>query len=203
MAGAETVRTADGVVTEGAGADAASQSAEMAPGASDEASSAPEDDAKKKSEKDPRRRLRHGSEQLLAMIISTTESGVPPLPISEDDEESLRRDLMAAITNDIAIFEDEDERTQDVKERVADAKRQLFDILQSGGSVVDAIREYEKYVNEGAAARAEVLEKVSAAVDAIEDDDEAVEYVRSVNEALEKEDIPPIHLDEVGFEKEE
>ncbi len=36
------------------------------------------------------------------------------------------------------------------KKRVADAKRQLADILKAGGSVVEAIREYEAHVNEGA-----------------------------------------------------
>ena len=41
-------------------------------------------------------------------------------------------------------------RTQEVKERVADAKRQLADILKAGGSVVEAIREYATHVNEGA-----------------------------------------------------
>ena len=33
---------------------------------------------------------------------------------------------------------------------MADAKRQLADILKAGGSVVEAIREYEAHVNEGA-----------------------------------------------------
>ena len=149
------------------------------------------------------RRLKHHTEQLLGMIISTREMGVPPVPISEEDEESLRRDLLVAITNDISIFEDEDERTQEVKERVAEAKRQLADILQKGGSVVAAIREYEAYVNEGAKVRSEVLAKVAPEVEAISNDTEAVEYVESVNEALKKEDIPPIKLEEVGFEVEE
>ena len=151
----------------------------------------------------PGARLRHGSEQLLAMIISTDETGVPPLPLSPEDEETLRRDLLAAITNDIVIYDDEDARTQEVKERVADAKRQLADILKAGGSVVEAIREYEAHVNEGARLRAEVLAKVAPEVDAITNDAEAVEYVESVNEALKKEDIPPIKLEEVGFEVEE
>ena len=165
---------------------------------------APLDEAELERRKwEAERRLRHGSEQLLAMIISTDETGVPPLPLSPEDEESLRRDLLAAITNDIVIFDDEDMRTQEVKERVADAKRQLADILKAGGSVVEAIREYEAHVNEGARLRAEVLAKVAPEVDAITNDAEAVEYVESVNEALKKEDIPPIKLEEVGFEVEE
>ena len=41
-------------------------------------------------------------------------------------------------------------RTQEVKERVADAKRQLAGILKAGGSVVEAIREYEALINEDA-----------------------------------------------------
>ncbi len=164
----------------------------------------PLDEAEQERKKwEAERRLRHGTEQLLAMIISTDATGVPPLPVSEEAEESLRRDLLVAITNDISIFEDEDERTQEVKERVAEAKRQLADILQKGGSVVAAIREYEAYVNEGAKVRSEVLAKVAPEVEAISNDAEAVEYVESVNEALKKEDIPPIKLEEVGFEVEE
>ena len=162
-----------------------------------------DDAASGQKEIEESRRLKHHTEQLLGMIISTREMGVPPVPISEEDEESLRRDLLVAITNDISIFEDEDERTQEVKERVAEAKRQLADILQKGGSVVAAIREYEAYVNEGAKVRSEVLAKVAPEVDAITNDAEAVEYVESVNEALKKEDIPPLHLEEVGFEVEE
>ena len=133
------------------------------------------------------------------MIISTDETGVPPLPLSPEDEESLRRDLLAAITNNIVIFDDEDTRTQEVKERVADAKRQLAEILQNGGSVVEAIKEYEAYVNEGAKLRAEIITKIGPDVDAIEDDAKALEYVESVNEALRKEDIPPIRPEEFGF----
>jgi hypothetical protein len=164
----------------------------------------PLDEAEQERKKwEAERRLRHGTEQLLAMIISADATGVPPLPVSEEAEESLRRDLIVAITNDISIFEDEDERTQEVKERVAEAKRQLADILQKGGSVVAAIREYEAYVNEGAKVRSEVLAKVAPEVEAISNDAEAVEYVESVNEALKKEDIPPIKLEEVGFEVEE
>jgi hypothetical protein len=144
--------------------------------------------------------LQHGTERLLAMVISSSETGVPPLPISEGDEESLRRDLLAAITNNIVIFEDENGTTQEIKETVAAAKAQLAEILKSGGNVVEAIKEYEAHVNEGAKLRAEVLEKIRPQVDAIEDDAKALEYVESVNEALKKEDIPPIHLDEVGFD---
>ncbi len=48
-----------------------------------------------------------------------------------------------------------------------------------------------------------VLAKVAPEVEAISNDAEAVEYVESVNEALKKEDIPPIKLEEVGFEVEE
>ncbi len=145
-------------------------------------------------------RLRHGSEQLLSMIISTDETGVPPLPISPEDEEALRKDLLIAITNDIVIFDDEDSKTQEVKERVANAKSQLAEILKNGGNVVAAIREYKDFVNEGIKIRSEVLEKIGPEIDAITNDAEAVEYVESVNKALEKEEIPPIRLEEVGFE---
>lgn len=200
-AAAENTEEADGVATPARGGGPVSVSAN---GAEDAGAATQPQNADKasaaKTKPEESRRLKHGSEQLLAMIISTSETGVPPLPISADDEESLRRDLLAAITNDIAIFDDEDSRTQEVKERVAEAKRQLGEVLRNGGSVVEAIKEYEAYVNEGAKVRAEVLEKITPEVDAIEDDAEALDYVNTVNEALKKEDIPPIRPDEVGFE---
>lgn len=145
-------------------------------------------------------RLKHRTEQLLGMIISGGETGVPPLPISEDDEEILRADLLNAITNDIVIFDAEDHVTQEVKEKVAKAKLQLKEILEGGGSVVAAIKEFEAFVNEGARLRDEVIEQISPEVDAIADDAEAIKYVETVNEALSKEEIPSIHLNEVGFE---
>ena len=200
-AAAENTEEADGVATPARGGGPIAVSAD---GVEDAGAATQPPNADKapaaKTKPEEARGLKHGSEQLLAMIISTSETGVPPLPISADDEESLRRDLLAAITNDIAIFDDEDSRTQEVKERVAEAKRQLGEVLRNGGSVVEAIKEYEAYVNEGAKVRAEVLEKITPEVDAIEDDAEALDYVNTVNEALKKEDIPPIRPDEVGFE---
>ena len=58
-------------------------------------------------------------------------------------------------------------------------------------------------MNEGARLRSETIGKITPVVDSITNDAEAVEYVESVNEALKKEDIPPIKLEEVGFEVEE
>ena len=162
--------------------------------------------------------FRGEAEQLLAMAMSV-ELGtqIPPLPlptISADstDEEieaavemdnRLKRDLAAAMTNDIVVYDTDDAKMVETKEAVAEAKAQLAEILKSGGSITDAIKEYEAHINEGAKIRSEVLVKITPEVDAIEDDEKALEYVEAVNEALKKEDIPPIKPEEVGFEETE
>ena len=142
---------------------------------------------------------------------------IPPVPLPEinensteediaaavETEEKLRSDLAVSITNDIVIYDTDSEKLAETKEAVADTKFQLAEIVKNGGSVTDAIREYTEHVNEGARLRSETIEKITPVVDSITNDAEAVEYVESVNEALKKEDIPPIKLEEVGFEVEE
>ena len=158
------------------------------------------------------------SEQLISMVMSV-EPGmeIPPVPLPEinensteediaaavETEEKLRSDLAVAVTNDIVIYDTDSEKLAETKEAVADTKFQLAEIVKNGGSVTDAIREYTEHVNEGARLRSETIEKITPVVDSITNDAEAVEYVESVNEALKKEDIPPLHLEEVGFEVEE
>lgn len=160
--------------------------------------------------------FRGEAERLLAMAMSV-EPGtqIPPLPLptisaeSTDEEinaavemeEGLKRDLVAAMTNDIVVYDTDDAKMVETKEAVAEAKAQLAEILKSGGSITDAIKEYEAHINEGAKIRSEVLVKITPEVDAIEDDEKALEYVEAVNEALKKEDIPPIKPEEVGFEE--
>ena len=164
------------------------------------------------------RHFRGQAEHLLSMVMSVKPgTEIPPVPLpsitdesTEEEvanavalEEALRRDLAVAVTNDIVIYDTDSEKLAETKEAVADTKFQLAEIVKNGGSVTDAIREYTEHVNEGARLRSETIEKITPVVDSITNDAEAVEYVESVNEALKKEDIPPIKLEEVGFEVEE
>ena len=95
----------------------------------------------------------HGIESLIGMAFSADDdSAIPPLPIQEDDA-SLNDQLRAALTNDIVVYDSDNPGTVAFKERVADVKLQLKEVLDSGGNVAKALLDYQREVNEGAEIR--------------------------------------------------
>lgn len=134
----------------------------------------------------------HATEQLLAMALSSmNDAGMAPLPDLSAAEPSLLEDLANAITNAITIYDDEDERTQDVKENVAAMKEQLVQVVEAGGSVSGALKEFEEHVNAGAELRRAVRRKTReiAASNGVE---AAFEYLDAANEALKEQDLNPV-----------
>ncbi len=147
------------------------------------------------------------SESVLAMLVMGNEGKTenPPLPDlidtnatpEEIEAQQLKwnQDAINALTNAIVIYEDEDNLTQEQKEKIADLKNQLARIAKEGGSVADALKEFREYMNEGVGLRRQVIAETAK----IEDDKEALDYVNKANEELKKEDITPVDLEEVGF----
>lgn len=127
-------------------------------------------------------------EQVLYMALSDddTGGGMPPLPI--DDNASLTNAFLASLTNSIVIYDTDDERTVALKERVADVKNQLRQIYEQGGSIYDALMEYQNYVNEGAKIRREVILNYRR-LQSEASPEEAEAYRVEANKALEKEGI--------------
>lgn len=127
-------------------------------------------------------------EQVLYMALSDddTGGGMPPLPI--DDNASLTNAFLASLTNSIVIYDTDDERTVALKERVADVKNQLRQIYEQGGSIYDALMEYQNYVNEGARIRRDVIRNYRR-LQAEASPEEAETYRVEANKALEKEGI--------------
>ena len=127
-------------------------------------------------------------EQVLFMALSNDDAsgGMPPLPI--DDNASLTNAFLAAMTNSIVIYDSDDEQTVALKERVADVKSQLRQIYEQGGSIYDALMEYQHYVNEGAEIRRGVIREYMRLVkEASEEEAEA--YLEEVNKDLVSEGI--------------
>ncbi len=126
-------------------------------------------------------------EQVLFMALSSEDGGgMPPLPI--DDNASLTNAFLAAMTNSIVIYDTDDERTVALKERVADAKNQLKKIYEEGGSIYDALMEYQHYVNEGAQIRSEVIRHYMR-LRKEASPEEAEAYRLEANKELEREGI--------------
>ena len=125
------------------------------------------------------------------MADGNDRSGMPPMPVQS--EETLLRDLMVALTNDIVIYEDDPPETVAFKERVADFKNQLAKIVQDGGSITNAMKEYESWVNENKALRDAVIREYRR-LRKEASQEEADAYLAEANKELEAEGIETVNL---------
>ena len=131
-------------------------------------------------------------EQILAMLARATDSaGSPPLPYMGTMD--LNKSLLVAITNDIVIYDTDDERTVAAKERIADMKNQLKEVVDAGGSVEEAIREYHDWINENRRIRAEVISEYRRLVREASPE-EANAYIVEANKELEAEGIETVNM---------
>ncbi|HNX35032.1 MAG TPA: hypothetical protein PKM57_10415 [Kiritimatiellia bacterium] len=134
--------------------------------------------------------FKNKTEQLLSMAMSVPPGGfVPPLPISPEMEQ----DFAKSLTNEIVIFDDDDERTANIKENVAVAKNQLIEMVKQGRSVADVIQEYQKTRNAHTAARSEAQAELSNLYRSGKTQ-EAREYMEKVNKAFTELGIDPVSL---------
>lgn len=131
-------------------------------------------------------------EQILGMMISASSaSGMPPIPMGS--EESMLRDFIMAVTNDIVIFDDDDEWTVKFKEQVADFKNELIDVVEQGGSITNALKLYENWINENQHIRRKVTDEYKRLkIEASEE--EANAYLAEANRELEAAGIPTVNL---------
>lgn len=140
------------------------------------------------------------TEQLLAMMLSTPPTTeMAPLPGLSPDDAKLNADAILALTNDLVIYETDDEELVTLKETVAELKRQLAEAVKNGANVADVLNEFRNWQNEGVKVRNDTIK----AINSIEDDQAAAETFKKANEELVKEDIPKITPEEVGFEEEQ
>lgn len=131
-------------------------------------------------------------EQILAMLASASDSaGGPPLPDMGGID--LNRSLLIAITNDIVVYEDDDPETVAMKERIADMKNQLKEVVDAGGSVEAAILEYHDWVNENQRIRAGVISEYRRLVREASRE-EADAYIVEANKELEAEGIETVNM---------
>lgn len=131
------------------------------------------------------------------MMLSTPPTAeMVPLPNLSPDDAKLNADAIAALTNDLVVYETDDERLVALKEAVADLKRQLAEAVKKGGNVADVLNEFRNWQNEGVKVRNDTIK----AINSIEDDQAAAETFKKANEELVKEDIVPIRPEEVGFD---
>ena len=134
--------------------------------------------------------FKNSTEQLLAMAMSAPPGAmIPPLPIPGNLDE----DFINSLTNTIVIYDDDDERTMQLKESVAVAKNQMLELLKQGQSVADVLKEYQETANERATIRSQAQRELNA-LHRSGKPQEAQEYMEKINESFKDMDIEPIAL---------
>ena len=134
--------------------------------------------------------FKNSTEQLLAMAMSAPPGAmIPPLPIPGNLDE----DFINSLTNTIMIYDDDDERTAQLKESVAVAKNQMLELLKEGRSVADVLKEYQETANERAAIRSEAQRELNALYRSGQTQ-EAQEYMEKINASFRGMDIEPVSL---------
>ena len=129
-------------------------------------------------------------EQLLGMMAGASNGhDLPPMPMGS--EKSMLRDLMIAATNDIVVFDDDDDATVAFKERVAEFKNQLADIVENGGSVTNALAEFANWHAECQALRREISAEYKRLLEEAPRE-EADQYLSDANAQLRQEGIAEI-----------
>ncbi len=129
-------------------------------------------------------------EQLLGMMAGASNGhDLPPMPMTS--EESMLRDLMVAVTNDIVVFDDDDEATVAYKERVAEFKNQLAGIVENGGSITNALAEFTTWHAECQALRREISAEYNRLLEEASRE-EADQYLSDANARLRQEGVAEV-----------
>jgi len=128
------------------------------------------------------------TEALLSMAMSVPPGAmIPPMPITP----GLEADFAKSLTNDIVVFDDDDERMIEHKKKVALAKLALLEQVNQGRSVSEVLKEYQESTNERAAARSDAQRELAELLKNGKPD-RAEAYLEEVNKAFTELGIEPI-----------
>lgn len=136
------------------------------------------------------------AEQIIAMMVSASDkTGMPPLP-PMGSEEKIMKAFAFAITNDIVVYDDDDEKTVAFKEQVALFKNEIAEIVKNGGSITNVVAEYTSWVNQKKEMRKDVIleyRRLSKEVSK----ESADLFLIEANKDLEAEGVEPVNFNRI------
>lgn len=139
---------------------------------------------------DPPPVFENSSDQILAMALSVPQGGeLPPLPIPP----TMEKDFLASLSKPIVISEEDSDAVRKLKEDVIAARKDIQELLKSGGSTAEILQEHRKLLNENTATRNQVIKELRAIIDS-GDIAGAEKYVRTMNVALGQMGIMEISM---------
>ena len=120
-------------------------------------------------------------DQVIALAISTKPGqSMPPLP---NLDSSLEKEFLASLEKPFKIEETDSEQVRELKARVLETKAYLAEEIKNGGSVLEALREHQRMMDDNADAHliaVQQLQKVKAEYG----QEAADEFLERVNETL-------------------
>ncbi len=119
------------------------------------------------------------SDQVIAMALSPSESGIPPIPLTPDMEKA----FLKSLETKIVILDTDDEKVREMKQAVIETRAEVKRLMDGGQTFAQIIREHQHLANENAKLRTDALIELKRLKDS-GDIEGAVQYKKKVNAAF-------------------
>lgn len=135
--------------------------------------------------------IKNEADQIIVFAMQGADylGGMPPLPVMNFPDGG-NKVFLDSLTNEVVILKDDSPEVREQKEMLIDCRKQIKEIIDNGGTFMEAIKEYQNRINENANLRLAAIRRYQQLK--AEDPEAAEEYRQVVNEELEREGITPI-----------
>ena len=131
----------------------------------------------------------NASDQVIAMALSPSEGGIPPIPLTPDMEKA----FLKSLETEIVILDTDDENVKAMKQAVIETRAEIKRLMDGGQTFAQIIREHQHLVNDNAKLRTDALIELKRLRDS-GDIEGAVQYKKAVNAALAQMGIRELAL---------
>ena len=129
------------------------------------------------------------TDQVITMVLSPSDGGIPPIPLTPDMEQA----FLKSLKTEIVILDTDDEKTRALKQSVKETREEIKRLMDQGVTFTQVIRDHQRLVNENAKVRQELLLELKRIRDS-GDIDGAVKFRREMNAALQQMGIKELTL---------
>ena len=132
--------------------------------------------------------FKHGSDQMIAMVLSTpTGQAIPPMPMNAfTDEEFLK-----SLEEDIVILDADSDDVKDLKAKVIVARSEIKAMMGKGYSALQVLQEHQDIFNDNAKLHTDALIEMKSILDS-GDREEARKYAIAMNAAFQQMGVPEL-----------
>lgn len=121
----------------------------------------------------------NASDQVIAMALSPSEGGIPPIPLTPDMEKA----FLKSLETEIVILDTDDEKVKEMKQAVIETRAEIKRLMDGGQTFAQIIREHQHLANENAKLRTDALIELKRLKES-GDIQGAVQYKKAVNAAF-------------------